>query len=450
YTGYNLSTRTITNTYTDTGVLQQVSIQDYDRDSNGIINHYIPISNEMNGSDGINIKTNSTYIFNKVSLSSSEDTLKNINALYLPIQTDTYKNGILLEKSKVIYTDWGLNDSGTANIIEQESIHTSKGAESLEPRLVYHDYDSYGNPLEVSKTDGTHVVYIWGYEHTMPIAKIENAKQDDFITDQNNKIAAAITASDNDSSETLENTLRVKLEDLRLAFGDSQVTAYTYDPLIGVTSMTDPSGYTSFYVYDDFNRLQYIKDKDGIVLKSYKYHYKGQEEEVAATTYTVTNEIDGGVGSVSITPIYVESGSYSDITATPGSGYEIDYIKVGTTSYPFTNNTARIDNITSDTEVHVQFKTLTVALTVNPTVLFFEDIDVNKTITVTSGGSWTVSKSDSWIIISTTTGSGNGTFTIRPLKNLGSLRTGTVTVSDGSGSTSITISIEQLGGGGPL
>lgn len=327
------------------------------------------------------------------------------------------------------------------------SILTSKGSDSLEYRMLYEKYDD-GKLLQSSQVNGTHVVYIWGYNHQYPIAKIENAKQDDFITDQNNKIAVAITASDLDSIASTEVTLRQKLEDLRLAFDNSQVTTYTYDPLIGVTSIKDPSGYTSFYVYDDFNRLLYIKDKDGIVLKSYKYHYKGQEEEVSVPTYTVTNEIDGGVGSVSLNPSVVESGSYSDVTATPSSGYEIDYIKVGTTSYPFTNNTARIDNITADTEVHVQFKTLTVALNVNPTFLFFEEIDGNKTITVTSGGSWTVSKSDSWITISTTTGSGNGTFTIRPLKNLGSLRTGTVTVSDGS--TSKTISIEQLGDGGPL
>jgi len=427
---------------------------------------------ELTDSNQEIIKTSYSYVLDLVNWSSSSPNttqsgltslgMKLLNMINYPIEIIKKVNNITKEAS---FFEYGLHESNyKLSSISKLKLNSNQSFTeayfptgltlplftdpSYEEKITYHDYDSYGNPLEVSKTNGTHVVYIWGYDHTMPIAKIENAKQDDFITDQNTKIAAAITASDNDSSETLENTLRIKLEDLRLAFGNSQVTTYTYDPLIGVTSITDPSGYTSYYVYDDFNRLQYIKDKDGIVLKSYKYHYKGQEEEVAATTYTVTNEIDGGVGSVSITPIDVESGSYSDVTATPGSGYEIDYIKVGTTSYPFTNNTARIDNITSNTEVHVKFKTLTVALNVNPTFLFFEDIDGNKTITVTSGGSWTVSKSDSWIIISTTTGSGNGTFTIRPLKNLGSLRTGTVTVSDGS--TSKTISIEQLGSGAPL
>ena len=157
---------------------------------------------------------------------------------------------------------------------------------------------------------------------------------------------------------------------------------------------------------------------------------------------TVSYVIDGGTnGTVSVSPSVVSYGGSTTITLTPDSGYEVEYVKVGTTSYTVTNNTATITNITADIDVHVSF--IALALTVSPTSLSFNFIDGNKTITVTASGAWTVSKSDSWIIISTTTGSGNGTFTIRPLKNLGSPRFGTVTVSNGS--TTKIISIEQFG-----
>ena len=52
------------------------------------------------------------------------------------------------------------------------------------------------------------------------------------------------------------------------------MTFYTYDPLIGVTSITDPRGYTVYYEYDNFNRLKQVQDADGNLVTDYHYHYK--------------------------------------------------------------------------------------------------------------------------------------------------------------------------------
>ena len=46
------------------------------------------------------------------------------------------------------------------------------------------------------------------------------------------------------------------IDELRLYPAAAQMTSYTYDPLIGQTSMSDPNGEIVFYEYDNFNRLE--------------------------------------------------------------------------------------------------------------------------------------------------------------------------------------------------
>jgi YD repeat-containing protein len=61
---------------------------------------------------------------------------------------------------------------------------------------------------------------------------------------------------------------------------DAMIYSYTYTPLIGMTSETDPSGSTTIYEYDDFKRLETKKVKDinqlDYILKHIDYHYKNQ------------------------------------------------------------------------------------------------------------------------------------------------------------------------------
>jgi len=66
------------------------------------------------------------------------------------------------------------------------------------------------------------------------------------------------------------------IDEVRLYPSDAQMTTYTYDPLVGMTSSTDAKGMTTTYEYDGFQRLLNVKDKDGNITKHNDYHYQNQ------------------------------------------------------------------------------------------------------------------------------------------------------------------------------
>ncbi len=200
-----------------------------------------------------------------------ETKLINQHHITTPIDTRRYyKEGTtshLLSSSYQVYQDW-------AGILRLDTIKVAKATHDYSSTAVYHRYDSYGNPLEVSKADGAFIIYIWGYHHTYPVAKIENAT----YTEVNSYINAIHTASNADTDRTIgtmgkEGELRTALQALRTGLPEALVTTYTYDPQIGVTSVTDPKGETSYYHYDAYHRLQYVKDADGHLISKNTYHY---------------------------------------------------------------------------------------------------------------------------------------------------------------------------------
>ena len=171
------------------------------------------------------------------------------------------KNGILLSSQKTIYkTD--------NNFILPMIKQTSKGLNesNLENRIVYNRYDSKGNPEEIFLQDGTPVFYIWGYNQTQPIAKIENTT---FLAVQS-QIENLRTLSNNGNEAALIYALNL----LRNSLPNAMTTTYTYKPLVGISTVTDPKGNQITYQYDSNNRLQNVKDKNGNIVSENQYNYR--------------------------------------------------------------------------------------------------------------------------------------------------------------------------------
>ena len=233
----------------------------------GIPNHYNPtkiITNKSNEKSKVNI-TNYPYELNNT-------ILLNQNKINTLLESKVYENDNQLSHQKTVYPSQGT----LFNLYLPSKVQTLKGVPSasniLKDRVIYHSYDAKGNPTEVSKKDGTHIVYLWGYNQTQPVAKIENAT----LSDVSSYISNIQNLSNIDKDVASEAILRTALNALRNVptLSKAQITTYTYNPLIGVTSITDPRGQTIYYEYDGFNRLEFVKDKDKNILKENQYNYK--------------------------------------------------------------------------------------------------------------------------------------------------------------------------------
>ncbi|MCW1961288.1 RHS repeat domain-containing protein [Chryseobacterium viscerum] len=194
--------------------------------------------------------------------------LMNARMLATPLQTETKVDGQLAAKSETKFDN-------PANLYPSSIV--SYDLKSLAPitESIITNYDGKGNPREVIAKSGIPTAIIYGYNGTQVIAKITGASYNQISSLAT--VTAAVAASDADASNPVnEPALLTALENVRKdpAMKEYSITTYTYDPLIGTTSVTSPNGIRTVYRYDNFNRLQRLEDKDGNILKDYEYNYK--------------------------------------------------------------------------------------------------------------------------------------------------------------------------------
>lgn len=210
---------------------------------------------ESTNSNGNHNRTSYTYPFNGGGGYSS---LVNANMLSSPVKVLSRPDGAIGSTVKTEYS--GLNPS---------RILASKGFDTLEERMVFEQYDSDDNLLQARQTDGVPISFIWGYNNRYVVAKITNVEYNNLPTSLINTIKSQ---SDSGNQAGLLTSLASLQNHASVA--DAQMTYYTYKPNIGVTTMTDVSGYRMTYVYDDFQRLKHVEDQDGNILSENEYNYK--------------------------------------------------------------------------------------------------------------------------------------------------------------------------------
>jgi YD repeat-containing protein len=197
--------------------------------------------------------------------------LANRNIRDFPTEEITLKNGDYLS---IKYT-WYNNSLDNS----QQPIHPSdiaiKNREMSIPydtRISFLKYDSYENPVFIS-SHGTNTVYLYSYNGKHPIAEIKAGAYSFAEVEAVVKSVFSVASIDTLSAMAIPNETKLKDGSLQNALPNALVTTYTYKPLVGIQTMTDPRGVVTKYDYDSFGRLIKVTQADRVI-ESYEYHYK--------------------------------------------------------------------------------------------------------------------------------------------------------------------------------
>jgi hypothetical protein len=300
------------------------------------VTHLFPTSKSTVDSKNITDLTNLKYPHDLASGGNVYAEMVGKNIISPVVQSQRMYNGVQADLHNLIFQDW----SGTGNLLLPSSVAEQVRSNPTETRILFNQYDKYGNILQQQKANDLYQSYVWDYNSVYPIAKCSNAavtaiaatsfeadgkggwsipsavRETSAITGRQcyNLSHGACTVSGLSSSVTYHLTYWSKggaysvtgsntvlhgktvngwtyyehwltgastvsvsgsaqIDELRIYPASAEMTTYTYDPLIGMTSQCDQANVITYYEYDEMGRLKDVKDQDGNVIKTYDYHY---------------------------------------------------------------------------------------------------------------------------------------------------------------------------------
>ncbi|MEL7006070.1 MAG: RHS repeat domain-containing protein, partial [Bacteroidota bacterium] len=264
-TGANRVNKTIATQYENGRALS--STTDYYYGDNFLRPNRITAENSQG-----NVLSNITKYADEVDdLDSLEEAQKDVlramvdkNMVNVPIMETLHSNLTMLSNNLTIYSANGTKFQPTS--IRQLNRKTSEFEEK-----VSFTYTSQHNYAQIVQPDGLTTTYLWSYKNSLPVAKIVNATYQQV----SNVLGADL--SNIESGNLSDQVIRTLLSPLRASLPDAQVEIYTYKAGVGTTSVSDPNGRVTTYFYDNYNRLESIRDTEGKLLQSIKYNYRNSQ-----------------------------------------------------------------------------------------------------------------------------------------------------------------------------
>ncbi len=237
----------------------------YQHDSVGIVKEIMQSGSSPQGSKKVRFLHPNDMVTSGRDPDGIYSKMHEYNFIGIPVETKEYRGDSLVSTITMTYTN------PEENHFYPRQVKSVIGDNSGDARTIeFLQYDSWGNIMEREDVAGQREVYLWGYGGKYPVAKI-------IGSDWSSVRSVADTAILNNGSE---DEILSQLNALRSSLSDESevlIWTWTYRPLVGVTSETDPSGRSVYYEYDGLGRLKRSYIKDGGVertLKTWQYHYK--------------------------------------------------------------------------------------------------------------------------------------------------------------------------------
>ncbi len=391
-------------------------------------------------------------------------TLKSKHIISQPVDIRKYDNGLLAEGQQIKYNDYGQpTDLYVAETNGSDVSFTPSNPYRFSHKVNY-QYDSNNNLIQASKDYNIPTTYLWSYNGSMPVVKAENVT--------NTVLTAAVIAAGASNVETFwrgfnniatDASQQTAWKNFNSALRNNstllnaKVSTYTYAPLIGMTSQTDPNGVTTYYEYDPMERLKNVRDKDLYILGRNYYHYYSDASSDAATL-NVSQSTISSVYTATSTPLAITANCSWTITSNSPSWLSVNTASgnlSGSVNVIATGNTGVLrTGILTVTYGRSQTKTVTVTQAANTTTLITDQIYLafprratTINVAITSNTTWTAAVSSgavSWLRVSNVSGSGNATLGVQTLSDIGSgSRGGYVTIATTDGLKSVQINVLQ-------
>ena len=154
----------------------------------GSTNHYLPTEVTTSDSKGGTYKSETVYSVDYAELPVGypntailQQLIVNKNMKLVPVQqTKSYKEDgsasfEVLGRQWQEFKDFDPATGPENQVIKPYRVYVGKGGNDPELRMVYNQYDAYGNLVEAYYPEGTENTYIWGYEGRYLLAEIKNA-----------------------------------------------------------------------------------------------------------------------------------------------------------------------------------------------------------------------------------------------------------------------------------
>ncbi|MCK4700573.1 MAG: hypothetical protein KAT38_09570, partial [Bacteroidales bacterium] len=196
--------------------------------------HLRMIVSETENSDGSTIKTNLYYPEDIANPSTSVNELisRHINSL---VKSETFNNGNRIRGKQLQYKIF--QDPVRVLPYQTEELE----GETYVLKTTFDKYDEYSNLLQFHRKDDIFYSFNWDDQNNYPIAEIVNSEHRTELTGYPE---------------------------------EARITRYTYQPLVGIGSVTDPNNVSTYYTYDPMGRLTTIFDQDHHIIKQTDYSYK--------------------------------------------------------------------------------------------------------------------------------------------------------------------------------